>query len=81
MRSAKPEVVWEWYSFCSKHAEYQESCGACNAGRWINESETEFNNWLWTYSPRIWRKWANRDNISGWREWFRKNKWKRDIIK
>lgn len=75
-RPSPPQTKWEWYSICSTHREYQEDCGRCNAGRWISKGETEFNNWLWTYSPSIWRKWANRSNVSGWRQWFREHIWR-----
>ena len=74
-RPEPPIVVWEWYSLCSAHSKYEQTCHNCNAGRWISEDAREFDNWLWTYSPRIWRKWANRHNVSGWREWMRKNVW------
>lgn len=75
-RPDPPSLVWEWYSACSRHAVYDEGCNNCNAGQWVSEYEREFDNWLWTYSPRIWRKWANRHNVSGWREWMRKNVWR-----
>lgn len=60
-RPDPPAFVGEWYSICSMHFQYEESCGNCNAGRWISKQEQELSNWLWKYSKRIWRKWANRN--------------------
>ena len=74
-RPPYPALEWQWYSICSKHSEYDPECGLCNRGEWISDNEREFDNWLWTFDQDIWRKWANRNNVSGWREYFRKNKW------
>lgn len=71
-RPVLPEIKWTWYSLCSAHHEYDETCARCNVGRWISDNETELSNWLWTYSPRIWRKWANRDSVYGWINYLRK---------
>lgn len=60
LRPEPPEFKGEWYSICSAHSQYNPSCGNCNVGRWIPDSEQEFSHWLWNYSKRIWRKWANR---------------------
>jgi hypothetical protein len=53
---------WKWYSFCSAHIEYNPDCGACNAGRWIDEASPyeQLQKFLWKRSPRLWREWANR---------------------
>jgi hypothetical protein len=59
-RPQPPVFKGEWYSICSRHCEYNEDCSLCNKGYWISDSEREFSDWLWKYSKRIWRKWANR---------------------
>lgn len=80
LRPEPPTIESDWYSICSRHADYEMTCRNCNAGHWISRNEREFDNWLWTYSPRIWKKWANRNNISGWREWLRK-KWAKEVTR
>lgn len=59
-RPKPPEFKGQWYSICSAHGTYNPDCGNCNAGRWVSDSERELSHWLWNYSQRIWRKWANR---------------------
>ncbi len=55
----------DWYSICSMHGEYQESCGLCNAGHWVSRVEQTRSHRLWMFSPWLWRQIANmRDNPS-----------------
>lgn len=60
LRPDPPNIEWRWISVCSAHQEYDLVCNACNCGQWKSDAEVEFSNWLWNYSPEIWRKWANR---------------------
>lgn len=59
-RPTPPQFEGQWYSVCSAHREYNHECSNCNAGRWISDAEQELSHWLWNYSQKIWRKWANR---------------------
>lgn len=49
-----------WWSVCSVHHEYNESCHICRAGTW----RWDVLHWLgvatFAVSPRLWRLLANR---------------------
>ena len=59
IRPKKPDN-YTWYSVCSRHREYEISCNACNAGRWISGEEHELEHWLYEQDYKLWYKWANR---------------------
>ena len=53
---------WVWGSICSRHHDFNESCGLCSKGSWVNteSSHERFSAFLWWASPFLWRLWANR---------------------
>lgn len=48
-----------WYSFCSRHLEYDESCHICNSGRWVNNIRHSLSSFIYDHFPRLWIWWVN----------------------
>jgi hypothetical protein len=66
MRPDPPVIEQQWFSVCSRHAVYEPTCNNCNVGTWIASNSREYENWLWNHFPKVWKKWANKDDSSGW---------------
>lgn len=63
MRSEKRGLFWwDWYSICSKHREYRETCRLCTTGQWKNRMRLRLGHVVYVICPWLWRKWANRKN-------------------
>ena len=52
----------DWYSICSRHQKYKESCRCCRAGTWNNTLLVWLGGMFYNLWPWAWRKWANRKN-------------------
>lgn len=54
---------WQWYSICSKHQGYDESCDLCRVGHWQNETDPAViaDRALWESDPDGWRE-KHRNN-------------------
>ncbi len=52
----------DWYSICSQHRDYRESCLRCRTGSWHNRIATKIDSLFFRFCPYGWRKWANRKN-------------------
>jgi hypothetical protein len=50
----------DWYSLCSRHWNYKESCRLCRTGAWHNQIVSELSRMFYKLWPWAWRKWANR---------------------
>jgi hypothetical protein len=46
-----------WYSFCSKHIDYDKNCHICESGVWQNDIIHNIGNLLFTYFPGFWIFW------------------------
>lgn len=55
MAASRPSRVW--YSICSAHAEYDDSCLRCRVGSWVDESDPAViaDRALWESDPDAWR--------------------------
>lgn len=49
----------DWYSICSAHYEYNDSCRMCQAGGWINTWKQKFETIIFKHNPELWMWWAN----------------------
>jgi len=56
---------FSWYSICSRHMKFNQECGLCNTGHWVNDELHELSSWLYRENPKLWRKWANRKTKEG----------------
>ena len=56
------KLWWEerWYSFCSIHREYDETCNICNLGSWVNTWKHNVSSIIYDMFPGLWRWWINR---------------------
>ena len=50
----------EWYSICSRHRNYDNMCGMCKIGDWINVRRQQREALFYRFFPWLWRWWANR---------------------
>jgi hypothetical protein len=50
-----------WFSFCSMHQEYQETCHICNAGHWVNNWRYKFEDFIYKNFPKLWKWWMLED--------------------
>lgn len=48
-----------WFSFCSKHAEYDKNCLICQGGTWTNVWKHNIEKVIYKISPRFWMWWVN----------------------
>lgn len=55
----------EWYSICSRHPTFDESCSLCQTGRWVNVLEAEADRVLFNANPEEWRRLANMPGNPG----------------
>ena len=53
----------EWYSVCSMHHDYDENCGACNVGSWINVHEHDIDSNLHDTDYEAWYEKANSKSL------------------
>jgi len=44
-----------WFSFCSRHREYDETCSTCNVGTWVNAIYYKIDSLIYKISPTFWR--------------------------
>ena len=49
-----------WFSYCSRHQEYNEDCNICNIGTWENVIHYKITSLIYKISPSIWRWLVNR---------------------
>lgn len=49
----------EWYSICSKHFYYNESCNLCQTGNWVNCYKHIIEHYIFEKNPNLWIRWAN----------------------
>ena len=62
----------EWYSICSAHRGYKETCNLCNKGTWVNVYKQAAGYFIFERWPDLWRWWANRPwsprrkKLEGW---------------
>jgi hypothetical protein len=52
--------VQDWYSICSAHYIYDETCHNCNTGEWYNRWIAYTNKFVFWLSPSFWCWWVNR---------------------
>ncbi len=55
----------QWYSICSMHHTYNDACGLCQTGRWVNVIEAREDSELFKRDPAAWRKKANHPDAPG----------------
>ncbi len=60
----------EWYSICSRHGRYNESCDNCTTGLWINVWRQRLGHEVYKRYPNLWRAWANRRWFNGDKRWL-----------
>jgi hypothetical protein len=51
--------VKDWWSTCSAHQEYNESCDVCQCGFWYNRLTMKFSQFVFNVMPTLWRWWVN----------------------
>ena len=51
---------YEWFSICSMHRDFSETCAACGKGQWINCWAHAIDAVFYTVTPWLWRWWNNR---------------------
>jgi hypothetical protein len=58
----KGKFFWKktWYSFCSRHREYDETCNICTSGSWSNNWIHSIGNVIYKNCPTLWIWWLNR---------------------
>lgn len=49
-----------WFSFCSRHSVYDETCNICNSGNWRNAIKYKVSSFIYDSFPSLWRWWVNR---------------------
>lgn len=52
----------DYYSLCSRHREWDETCVACSHGRWRNHWSRMGGSIVYKLFPWLWRWWVNRPN-------------------
>ena len=63
MRSKLEDGKWyDWYSICSRHRTYDESCNCCTAGQWKSRRALWWSGLFYRLCPWGWRLWVNRKN-------------------
>lgn len=58
----------EWYSICSTHYYYIDTCHMCTCGRWINTWWHFLGHIVYKVSPDFWRYIVNKP---WWRKLFK----------
>ena len=51
-----------WFSICSCHQEYEESCKLCNTGNWENICKYKLSGLFYELFPNLWIWWVNLGN-------------------
>jgi hypothetical protein len=49
-----------WFSFCSRHREYDESCDICKTGSWKNIWKYNISSLIYKKNPNLWIWWVNK---------------------
>ena len=49
-----------WFSFCSRHSEYDSDCKLCNIGIWENIVKHKLGSLIYDICPILWRWWVNK---------------------
>lgn len=49
-----------WFSICSKHYIYEDSCNLCRTGFWKNAIKYKTESFIYYLFPRLWRWWVNK---------------------
>jgi len=49
-----------WFSFCSRHQEYEENCDLCNMGTWESAITYKISSLIYKFFPSLWAWWVNR---------------------
>jgi len=65
-----------WYSICSRHREYDNTCEMCSVGSWKNEKnsrEEKFWEFMYDWMRWIWIWWMNKPS--------KKEKWLKSFEK
>lgn len=62
MKRTKGHLFWkkQWYSFCSKHTQYNDACNSCKIGGWQNILLLKLSDLIYFTSPMFWRWWVNK---------------------
>jgi hypothetical protein len=51
-----------WYSICSRHRHSERDCGACMAGRYVNDWALAGERVVCKFAYPLWYWWKNRPN-------------------
>ena len=52
-------MLYKWFSICSIHREYNESCNLCSIGSWVFMPVYYVEHIVYKYVPFVWRYFAN----------------------
>lgn len=60
MKTRKKGIRKEtWFSFCSKHREYDKNCPLCKEGRWSNNIKYKISSFIFDNFPKLWIYFVN----------------------
>lgn len=58
----KGKYFWKktWYSFCSRHREYDDTCDICKSGTWENNWLLAIDSYIHDHCYKLWYWKKNR---------------------